>query len=97
MKPTAERYQAAVQTNALSPEMKDIEMADSVRELEGSIGSGAMASLTYFPGSQAAAWYRRDYVGTWESLYTLCKKAHFGYVRIKNPGQIGYLPDHHWR
>ena len=69
MKPTAERYQAATQVNVVSPEIDLTEKADGVQE------SGRQHDLcrqgeakNTFPGSQTAAWYRMDRVGTWETL-----------------------------
>lgn len=69
MKPTAERYQAATQVNAISPEIVLIGKADRFHasgRQHGFIRYGEYK--TTFPGSQAAAWYRTDRIGTWETL-----------------------------
>ena len=69
MEPTAERYQAATQVNVYSPEIVLIEKADRVNasgRQHGDVRNGE--GMATFPGSQTAAWYRMDRVGTWETL-----------------------------
>ena len=69
MEPTAERYQAATQVNVVSPEIVLIEKADRIQVSgrQHDLGRQGKAKIT-FPGSQTAAWYRMDCVGTWETL-----------------------------
>jgi hypothetical protein len=45
MKPTTERYQAATQVNAVSPENVVVVEADSVHPLEGSMVVNELASM----------------------------------------------------
>jgi hypothetical protein len=91
MKPTAERYQAATEVNALSPERDVLVKADSVQELKGSTVHSVMAScelLYVYRGSQAAAWYRKDCVGTWESLCAPRPTGTFRECAAKQPGPL---------
>jgi len=84
MKPTAERYQAATQVNVLSPEIVLIEKADRIQESgrqHGDVRNGG--GMAAFPGSQTAAWYRKDRVGTWETLTNPFK----GYLQTSRKGE----------
>lgn len=69
MEPTAERYQAATQVNVVSPEIVLIEKTDGIQESGRQHGLCRQGEAkNTFPGSQTAAWYRTDRVGTWETL-----------------------------
>ncbi|MCP4461051.1 MAG: hypothetical protein GY816_23970 [Cytophagales bacterium] len=87
MVPVARRYRAATQVNVVSPEIADIKEADNIVRLEGSIQMSVIGKAICAPsGSQTVARYRKERVGTWESLYAPLE-AHNGIVRINNPSR----------
>ena len=68
MKPAYGRSQAATKVNVLSPEIVVEEKADSICKLEGKMAVSAKGEfIDTFPGSEAAAWNRKEHVGTWEA------------------------------
>ncbi len=88
MKPTAERYQAATLVNALSPEIDDVEKADSVQELEGSTVHSVMASCELLLRDLRQQHGIERIVSEPGRAFVLhAQQAHFGYVRRNNPGR----------
>jgi len=87
MKPTAERYQAATKVNALSPEIDDVEKADSVQELEGSMvySDNASCKLLFRDLRQG---HGIEWIATEPGrTFMLPQKTHFGNVPLNNPSR----------
>jgi hypothetical protein len=88
MKPTAERYQAAMKVNAISPEIDDFEKADSVQELEGSTVHSVKASCELlFRDRRQGHGIERIASEPGRAFVLLAQQTHFGYVCRNNPGR----------